>query len=98
MTWHSVFANPFDSAEYLKEVHQFMRRQHTWFELEEKGPTYLRYSTRENGDIGEERPGEADVQEAKRLARLVREQFEEVKVSWHTVDEWVDLEIFVRTA
>ena len=53
----------------------------------------IMYSTRENGNIGEELASDKDVDEAIRLKRIVESKFNNVVVEVEEVDEWVHLNI-----
>ena len=53
----------------LADIKKLVKK--SWFDLDEEGKDFLLYSTRENGSVGEESPGRADIQEAKRLRKLV---------------------------
>ena len=52
----------------------------------------LRFTTRENGDVGNETPGDEDWKELMRVVRLIRENFpDQTKCFGETIDEWTDL-------
>lgn len=52
----------------------------------------LRFTTRENGDVGNETPGDKDWQELVRVSRLLKAEFpNQIKCFGETVDEWTDL-------
>jgi hypothetical protein len=52
----------------------------------------LRFTTRENGDVGDETPGDEDWQELIRVSRLLKAEFpNQVKCTGETIDEWTDL-------
>lgn len=78
----------------FQDVKKFIARQRTWLELEEESRTSLYFSTRDNGDVGSERPGREDLREARRLALLVNKEFAgQVKASFDYVDEWTNLDV-----
>ena len=78
----------------ISEVEQFVRRQRTWFTLEGKDSRSLAFTTREHGDVGDERPGREDIREARRLAALINQHFTGmVKTTVDYVDEWTTLDI-----
>jgi hypothetical protein len=64
----------------------------TWFEMQEEEDRIV-LDTRENGDVGAESPGSADLEEAKRLASIVRKKFPRHEVRLEAVDEWVVMEV-----
>ena len=51
----------------------------------------LYYSTRDDGDVGEEQPGPADIRGAKELRARVQSAVPGVKGAIDTVDEWTNL-------
>lgn len=51
------------------------------------------FETRDNGDIGRERPGKLDIEFCQRGAKAVREKYPTLTVSIDTTDEWVNLSI-----
>jgi len=52
----------------------------------------LRFTTRQNGDVGNETPGDEDWQELMRVVRLIRVEFpNQTKCFGETIDEWTDL-------
>ena len=53
----------------------------------------IMYSTRENGNVGEELASDKDIDEATRLKRIVESKFNNVVVEVEVVDEWVHLNI-----
>ncbi len=53
------------------------------------------FATRENGDVGSEIYGIKDLQEAKRLKKLLEEKFN-VTVTIDTVDEWVNFYVKIN--
>ena len=55
----------------------------------------LTFSTRENGNVGEEEPGEQDIQMAHRVAGDIRHQYDVKNIEVSSVDEWVYLEFEV---
>lgn len=54
-------------------------------------PDSLYFATRANGDVGEERPGRADIEAARALREQVQREIPGVKGSIDTVDEWTNL-------
>lgn len=51
----------------------------------------LTFSTRKNGNVGNEEPGEEDIKEGKKIAREILSNFKNASVSLEVVDEWVML-------
>jgi len=64
----------------------------TWFDITDDG-AHIELGSRDNGDVGEERPGQVDIAEGRRLMGLLRAVFK--PASWEikgdTVDEWVSI-------
>lgn len=60
----------------------------TWFSFEEDKDSFVLRS-REHGDISEEEPGKADIVEANRLIKLLREAG--LKAKGEVIDEWVEV-------
>jgi hypothetical protein len=64
-----------------------------------EGVYSISFSCRDNGDIGEETPGQEDIKEAKELKKILNEKFKNektafiLKASLDYVDEWTHLEI-----
>lgn len=78
----------------LKNVHKFLNSQRTWFQDDDSDEKTVVFTTRDNGDVGSEEPGEEDFKEAQRLAKLVRKKFKnKVNVQIDDVDEWTFLEV-----
>lgn len=83
----------YKDRDILKEVLEFLLKQRTWFQDESDSNTVM-FATRENGDVGEEKPGRDDQREAIRLARLVKKKFgNTIRINVDSVDEWVHIEI-----
>lgn len=64
-----------------------------YFSIEENGPRIFICSTRENGDIGREKPGAADIKAARDAVRTLRASFPDAEIIWETCDEWTHVEI-----
>ena len=62
-----------------------------YFDLEESGPGKFECTTRDNGDVGEEEPGEEDIKSAHEACKQLKLKFPEAKISWETVDEWTEI-------
>lgn len=54
----------------------------------------LEFRTRENGNVGDEEPGQADISEAINTKKVLLDKYpNSIKVDWETVDEWVGLSV-----
>lgn len=88
---------PVKPIDTLTEIKTFIAKQRTWLELDEHGKDYLYFTTRDNGDIVEEKPGSEDIREAQRIGRLVLKEFAGlVAVDLDVVDEWTELTITLK--
>ena len=80
-----------------RDIEKWLKRQRTWFDIDDVNRKSIMLSTRENGDVGDEEPGRADIQEAKRLWKIIKDEFgDAVKGSLEVVDEWVHLDISLK--
>lgn len=64
----------------------------TWFDLHDEDDKFV-LDTRQNGDVGSETPGKADIAEARRMALELKRQFPRHEVRCEAIDEWVLLEV-----
>lgn len=55
----------------------------------------LTFSTRQNGDVGNEKPGQKDIAEALGMKIQLENEFPKIKTELNYVDEWVMLNIFL---
>lgn len=74
---------------------------HTWFDRESENEddiydSSIIYSTRENGDVGEEEAGQADIEEARRIIKCLRAKFarSDYRIDGDVCDEWVTITIW----
>jgi len=79
-----------------KAIRQFMNQQRTWFEEDDESENSISFISREYGDIGSETAGVKDIKESKRLQKLLRNEFVDLKIVIEVVDEWVELIITVK--
>lgn len=80
-----------------KEKVKWVVKDGSWFEVDDdETEGFLSFETRENGDVGEEQPGEADIAEARRLGREIVQKFPELGCALDTCDEWVSLNVFPK--
>lgn len=84
-------SNP--KMEMIDAIRDFIMDQRTWFEFDDAGDDYIYLTTRENGDVGNETPGQADWREGQRLGKAIKQNFKNVKISLDYIDEWVNLEV-----
>lgn len=77
------------NAEWL----QFIKNNKSYFNIEEESEDYVQLTTRENGNVGDEEYGIADIEEAKSIVKKLKEKYPKTKISIYTVDEFVYLEL-----
>jgi hypothetical protein len=75
----------------LQDVVSFIRSLRTWMDLRTDSNGFVELATRDNGDVGDERAGAADIAEGKRVAKALREKFPDANVEFTTCDEWVSI-------
>lgn len=75
-----------------EQVYNFCQQVSTYMDvsLEDFG---IEISTRDNGDVGEEAVGAADVKEVRKVADAIKVKFPHLKVEFEPCDEWVSLVI-----
>jgi hypothetical protein len=79
---------PQDVKTYVKEIMG-------WFEFDDENENYFSITTREHGDIGDERPGSEDIQKAREIARKFLAKYgKKYSVEVDTTDEWVNVDFF----
>jgi DNA-binding ferritin-like protein len=86
------------STVSIADVERFVKRLRTYMDVDRKSQRSLHLITRESGDVGEEEPGEADFDEARRVARAVAKEFgrDAFKMAMDGMDEWVTLDITLK--
>jgi len=83
-----------EQKDVLKDVLKFLKSQRTWLEDDGSDENVVSFITRDNGDVGNEKPGKQDMKEAQRLAKLVKKKFgNNVDIDVDYVDEWVHIEV-----
>lgn len=84
----------FNGVVTIDEVKKFVDRLNTWFNLESDTHNSLSYASREYGDVGEEKAGKQDQDEASRIHQALRTEFgAAVNVEVDVVDEWVSIDV-----
>lgn len=93
-----------EDLKQIKEAFEFVNKKgSTYMDLDDdpdfSEPNYVSkrysfsFSTRQNGNIGEEKIGEADWAEAQRLKKTIKEKFPNLKVDIQEVGEYVSLTV-----
>lgn len=85
----SEVVSPQKSVASIQDLQQYLKGIQEWFDVDEISENTIRLSTRENGDVGEEKAGKEDIKLAREILRNVRAKFKNVKASMEIVDEWV---------
>ena len=80
----------------LEDVVRFVNTLHTWMHPKTDDER-VEFATRENGDVGTERAGRADVAEGFRVAKELRKRFPDANVDYDVVDEWVIVAVDFRS-
>jgi len=92
-----IMANGKDSSDLIREIKDFIKNS-ARMEPEEDNVGSLLYATRDHGDVGEETPGQEDINKMKTIGRSVIQKFgtDKVKVGLEAIDEWVHLTISLK--
>ena len=82
------------------DIDTSIKSTRTWFSTDTPADSTKRfqrwsYSTRDNGDIENETPGQEDIREARRLQSLLEKQFSNVRANVEICEECTILEIFL---
>lgn len=76
----------------LKEKIKLFVANNSYIELNDDDDDEVRFTTRQNGNVGDEEPGQEDWNEIVRVARLLKVEFpDQLKCNGETIDEWTDL-------
>ena len=77
-----------------KKILKFVESTKTYMEVYDEDDTEeILLTTRDNGNVGDETPGDADIKEAGRVQKLIKKKFPNLIVDIEEVDEWVHLNI-----
>ena len=83
----------FDKALH-KKVLKAIASTKTYMDVEDEDDMReIFLSTRENGNVGNETPGRADMKEAERVQKILQKKFPDLKFGIDTTDEWTNLQI-----
>lgn len=78
-----------------KDIIEFVKKN-SWLDYDGKEGDTLLFSTRNHGDVYNEKYGKEDAIEGKRIKTLLAKKFPELKTSLEDVDEWIHLNIKVE--
>jgi hypothetical protein len=77
-----------------KKILKFVESTKTYMEIYDEDDTEeILLTTRDNGNVGDETAGDADIKEAGRVQKLIKKKFPDLIVDIEEVDEWVHLNI-----
>jgi|TARA_B110000977_G_C11063439_1_gene486865 hypothetical protein len=77
-----------------KKILKFVESTKTYMEVYDEDDTEeIMLTTRDNGNVGDETAGDADIKEAGRVQKLIKKKFPDLIVDIEEVDEWVHLNI-----
>lgn len=79
-----------------KGIREFVEGLRTWFEFDDESQTSISFATRDNGDVGNERPGRPDLDEAKRIIKELKDKYPALGVNGDTADEWVYVKVYQK--
>ena len=77
----------------IEEIKAFVK-ENSYFELDCDSEDELAFITRENGNVGDETPGNEDLVEGRRIVKLINEKFD-ITATTDEVDEWVYINILL---
>lgn len=83
------------NEELAKQIETFVSKN-SYFDLDEVEESYFAFTTRENGNVFKETPGELDILEANKLKKLLLENFKNIVVDIETFDEWVNITVLIN--
>jgi hypothetical protein len=84
--------------EFVNQVKKFME-DNSYFEFYTVSPNNdIEYSTRQNGNVGDEKYGEADMEEARRIKKLLKSKLPKIikDVEFEGAEEWVFMNIKLK--
>lgn len=84
-----------NDIELIEKIKTIIREdKNTTLEVADEDYDYVNFSTRENGDVGAEKYSMIDYEDAKRMQKILKEQFSgKISTDIETVDEFVYLNI-----
>lgn len=89
------FVNEGFDTPLHKQILKFIESTKTYMGVYDEGDTEeILLQTRENGDVGYEEAGDEDIEEARRVQKLIKKKFPDLRVEIEVVDEWVHLNIW----
>ena len=82
-----------ENASYKKLV-SFIKSIKTYMDIEdEDNDDEILLRTRDHGNVGNETVGREDIEEARRVRKIIAKKFPDLKTDIEEVDEWVHLNI-----
>lgn len=77
----------------IQKIIDFVDNFDTTVSIADERDDFISFSTRENGDVGNESPGKEDIIDVKRLKSALSKQFNNIDMEIEIVDEWVHLNV-----
>jgi hypothetical protein len=78
-------------SELVEKIKLFVAKN-SYLEVSDDDEDEVRFTTRQNGNVGDEEPGQEDWNEIVRVAKLLKAEFpNQLKCTGETIDEWTDL-------
>jgi hypothetical protein len=78
-------------SELVEKIKLFVAKN-SYLEVSYDDEDEVRFTTRQNGNVGDEEPGQEDWNEIVRVAKLLKAEFpNQLKCTGETIDEWTDL-------
>ena len=78
-------------SELVEKIKLFVAKN-SYLEVSDDDEDEVRFTTRQNGNVGDEEPGQEDWNEIVRVAKLLKVEFpDQLKCTGETIDEWTDL-------
>ena len=78
----------------MEEIKDFILNN-SYFELDDEDK-YILFTTRRHGILGQDKAGQQDIEEARRVCKLVNSNFPKVLATWDTCNEWTNLYVEIR--
>ena len=88
-----LVAVPKPATPTKKDLTDLIKANRSWFQVERFTSVGASIESRKHGDTGEEEPGEEDIREAHRLAKILKKAYPEVSIDVDSLDEWTTIQL-----
>ena len=75
--------------DMIKNLKYLVSENFREFEICEDSKDFIAFSTRLHGNVGDETPGDIDIENSLKLKKLIESKFKNISVITEDVDEWV---------